>query len=71
MRRPSRSAHIWDDIPADVMAKLRRCPTSTRGTTWTGHPVDEFDDIPALQGTYREFAKATEEMVAFVGERME
>lgn len=33
-------------------------------------PPDRRALSPALQSTYREFAKATEEMIAFVAERM-
>lgn len=62
---------IWEDIPADVLEKLRKVPYFNAGHDVDGIPVEAFDEIPALQATYREFAKATEEMVAFVAERMD
>ena len=61
---------IWDDIPADVFAKLRKVPYFVAGYEPDGATVDEFNAMPALQSTYREFSKATEDMVAFVAERM-
>ena len=61
---------IWDEIPADVMARLRKVPYFNAGYEPDGIGVEDFDAIPALQSTYREFSKATEEMVAFVAERM-
>jgi transaldolase len=61
---------IWDDIPAEVLEKLRKVPYFNAGHDTDGIGVEEFDAIPALQSTYREFAKATEEMIAFVAERM-
>jgi transaldolase len=61
---------IWEDIPVDVMARLRRVPYFNEGYDVDGSTVGEFDAMPALQGTYREFSKATEEMVTFVRERM-
>jgi transaldolase len=64
-------AHIWDEPPADVMAKLRRVPYFNAGYDVDGISVDDFDAIPALQATYREFANATNDMVAFVAERMQ
>ncbi len=62
--------HIWDEPPADVMAKLRSVPYFRAGYDVDGISVADFDAIPALQATYREFAGATDEMVAFVAERM-
>jgi transaldolase len=61
---------IWDDIPADVMARLRRLPYFNEGYDVDGSTVADFDSMPALQITYREFSKATEDMVSFVRERM-
>jgi transaldolase len=61
---------IWDDIPSDVMARLRKVPYFNAGHEPDGIGVDDFDAIPALLSTYREFAQATEGMVAFVSERM-
>jgi transaldolase len=64
------TSSIWDDPPADVMARLRRIPYFNAGYDVDGISVPDFDSIPALQATYREFSRATEEMVAFVAERM-
>ena len=61
---------IWDAIPADVMAKLTKVPYFNAGHDVDGTPVEAFDDIPALRSTYAEFAGATEDMIAFVAERM-
>jgi transaldolase len=64
------SPTIWDDIPAEVMAKLRKVPYFNAGYEPDGIGVEDFDAIPALRATYQEFAKATEGMVEFVAERM-
>jgi transaldolase len=64
------SPTIWDDIPAEVMAKLRKVPYFNAGYEPDGIGVEDFDAIPALRTTYQEFAKATEGMVEFVAERM-
>lgn len=62
---------IWDGIPADVLARLEQVPYFNAGIEPDGIAIDDFDAIPALQSTYGEFAAATEQMVAFVAERME
>jgi len=41
--------------PFEVMAKLRSVPYFNRGYDLGGIPVDEFNDIPSLQSTAREF----------------
>lgn len=61
---------IWDVIPADVLVRLQQVPYFTAGVEPDGIAIDGFDAIPALQSTYREFAAATEQMVAFVAERI-
>jgi transaldolase len=61
---------IWDEIPADVMARLRKVPYFNAGYEPDGIGVEDFDVIPALMSTYREFSKATQDMVSFVEERM-
>jgi transaldolase len=61
---------IWEDIPADVKARLRGVPYFNAGFEVDGTAVEDFDGIPALQATYREFSEATEQMVTFVRERM-
>jgi transaldolase len=59
---------IWEDIPREVMARLEEIPYFTRGYEPDGLTVGEFDDLPCLQSTVREFSKATDEMVSFVRE---
>ena len=61
---------IWDDIPVDVMARLRRVPYFNEGYDVDGAGVATFNSMPALQITYREFSKATNDMVEFVRDRM-
>jgi transaldolase len=61
---------IRDAVPADVMARLRRVPYFNHGYDIDGLSVDAFDTLPSLQATYRQFSKATDDMVAFVAERM-
>lgn len=62
---------IREDIPADVMARLRTVPYFNAAHDPDGTAVEDFDRIPALQATYDEFSKATEGMVTFVRERMD
>lgn len=57
---------IWDDIPAEVMSRLRRIPYFNEGYEPDGTTIDQFDNLPALRSTYTEFSKATEKMVDFV-----
>ena len=61
---------IWEDIPADVKARLRSVPYFNAGYDEAGTAVEDFSTIPALQATYQEFSTATEEMVRFVRDRM-
>ncbi len=61
---------IWEDIPADVMARLRSVPYFNAGYDVAGTAVEDFSAIPSLLVTYQEFARATEEMVTFVRDRM-
>jgi transaldolase len=61
---------IWNDIPEDVKARLRRVPYFTRAYEVDGLTPAEFNTLPPLVSTYREFSAATENMIAFVRERM-
>jgi len=63
---PSFESRIWDEIPKDVMARLRKVTYFTRGYDLAAIPMDEFDQIAPLQSTAREFSNATDEMVSFV-----
>ncbi|RTZ97189.1 MAG: hypothetical protein DSY90_08530 [Deltaproteobacteria bacterium] len=58
---------IHADIPADVMDKLMRVPYFEKSYAVDGYSRDEYDTLPALQKTARQFSAATEEMVAFAG----
>lgn len=60
------ASRIWEDIPTDVMTRLRRVCYFSQAYEPDGIPVDAFDRIPALQNTTREFSKATNDMVDFV-----
>lgn len=61
---------IEEDVPADVMTRLRSVSYFNHGFDLDGVAVEQFDSIPSLQSTYGQFAKATEDMVAFVRDRM-
>jgi transaldolase len=61
---------IWEDIPKDVMTRLQRVPYFRASYDPDGIPVEDFDEIPALQSTAREFSQATNEMVAIVGREL-
>jgi transaldolase len=61
---------IWNGIPSDVKARLHKVPYFNAGHDVDGTAVEDFSQIPALQATYQEFSKATEDMVEFVRERM-
>jgi transaldolase len=63
---PSFDSRIWDELPIEIMAKLRKVPYFNQGHDLAGIPVDEFNDIPSLQSTAHEFSTATNEMVTFV-----
>jgi transaldolase len=58
---------IHADIPADVMDKLMRVPYFEKSYAVDGYSRDEYDTLPALQKTAKQFSEATEEMVAFAG----
>jgi len=62
---------IWEEVPDDVMARLRRVRYFRQGYEPDGIPVEDFDQIPALKSTAREFSQATNAMVAFVAEGMQ
>lgn len=63
-------SRIWDPIPARVMARLRRVPYFNAGYDEDGLAVDDFDGLPPLRTAFVEFSKATDDTIAFVGERM-
>ncbi len=61
---------IWEDIPSDVMERLMKIPYFTRSYEPDGYSQAEFNTIPSLVSTYKEFSGATQKMVDFVQERM-
>lgn len=63
-------SRVRQDIPAAVMAKLQRIPYFTQAYQPDGLTLAEFDSLPPLLSTHREFATATEKMVDFVATRM-
>ena len=67
---PSFDSRIWDQLPIDLIARLRRVPYFKQGYDPGGIPVDEFNEIPSLQSNEREFSSATEEMVSFVRDQV-
>ena len=67
---PSFDSRIWDQLPIDLIARLRRVPYFKQGYDLGGIPVDEFNEIPSLQSNEREFSSATEEMVTFVRDQV-
>ena len=67
---PSFDSRIWDQLPIDLIARLRRVPYFKQGYDLGGIPVDEFNEIPSLQSNEREFSSATEEMVSFVRDQV-
>ena len=63
----SRAAEL---APDDRMAKLSAVPYFQSAYDPAGIPVEEFNNIPSLRSTAREFGAATEQMVAFVRENL-
>lgn len=61
---------IWEEIPGEVMAHLERVPYFIHGHEVDGLSLDDFDEIPSLLSTAREFSAATEGMVTFVREQV-
>jgi transaldolase len=59
-----------EPAPPDRMAKLSAVPYFQAAHDPAGIPVEEFNDIPSLRSTAREFGGATEKMVAFVRENL-
>ena len=58
---------IHEEIPAETMDKLMRIPYFEKAYAVDGYSREEYNTHPALQKTAEQFAKATEEMVAFAG----
>jgi len=56
------------DIPGDVMACLRRIPYFVSGFEPNGLSIEDFNTIPALLSTSKEFKAAMDKIVAFAAE---
>ncbi len=65
------AGRIHQNIPQEVLAKLLRVPYFERAYREDGYSRDEYNTHPALVKTARQFHKATEDMVEFVGRCME
>jgi transaldolase len=61
---------IWEDIPAEVMSRLRKVPYFNAAYDPEGLKPQEFDQIPALLNTRKEFCGAMDKMIAFAAESM-
>ena len=61
-------ARIRKELPADVMSRLRKVPYFTSAYEPDGLAPQEFNQIPALLNTMREFQAAMDKIVAFSAE---
>jgi transaldolase len=61
---------IREDIPAGVLERLLKIPYFRKAYEPDGYTPDEFNSLPSLLSTYKEFSGATEKMVQFVAERL-
>jgi transaldolase len=61
---------IRNELPADVMARLRKVPYFTAAYEPDGLEPQEFDQIPALLNTMKEFRGAMDKIVTFTMEVM-
>lgn len=56
---------IRHDVPAVVMERLQRIPYFNAAYRPDGLTPREFNDLPALRNTWKEFCEATDKIVAF------
>lgn len=61
---------IRSEIPADVMARLRKVPYFIDGYEPTALTDPEFNQLPALLSTKKEFCSALDKIVAFAAQAM-
>ena len=61
---------IDEEVPPSVLEKLLRLPYFERAYDEKGFSPGEFISHPAMIATAKEFSKATEEMVHFVGKHL-
>ena len=62
---------IRKDIPGDVMSRLQRVPYFRAAYEPDGLLPEEFNTLPPLLNTHKEFCGATEKIVAFAAAHME
>ena len=63
-------ARIREDIPAEVMARLRKVPYFTAAYEPDGLMPDEFNELPALLNTWNQFKGAMDKIVTFVSDAL-
>jgi transaldolase len=63
-------ARIRDQIPAEVMSRLRKVPYFIAAFEPDGLDPREFNQIPALLNTWKEFKAAMDKIVAFSAQTM-
>lgn len=61
---------IRRDIPAEVMTRLRKVPYFVQGHDPDGLTLQEFNQLPALLSTKKEFSAAMDKIVAFAEQSM-
>jgi len=59
---------IRHDLPADVMERLRRIPYFNAAYRPDGLTPPEFNALPPLLSTWKEFKEAMDRIVAFAAE---
>ncbi len=64
-------SQIEAEVPRAVLDKLLRIPYFERAYYEEGYSPEEFISHPAMIATAKEFSKATEEMVEYVGRRLD
>lgn len=64
-------SQIDAEVPRAVLEKLLRIPYFERAYYEEGYSPEEFISHPAMIATAKEFSKATEEMVEYVGRRLD
>jgi transaldolase len=62
---------IWEDIPGDVMTRLRKVPYFNAAYDAGGMQPEQFNQIQALQLTQKEFCGAMDKIVAFTAQAQE
>ena len=63
-------ARIRKELPAEVMSRLQKVPYFTSAYEPDGLAPQEFNQIPALLNTMKEFRAAMDKIVAFSAEVM-